>query len=518
MPQLKPISGHSKDMTKAGCYFMFKKDEHGRHLEENGVRALAFDGINIAERSIIDPDKWWWDVMNETRERFGNNEDHGEQAARTYEHFMISPDPRDDISLEDFRDYCRQWARDLFDDPENIGRYQVAIVYHDDSSERIDDGMEGILHAHVIVNNTELDTGNRIAAKRTKSFVGEMYKSLNIRALERGWRGFTTDNRSMTLAEMAECGATPSTTKWEYREWTPEEIAARGAYLGRGAAGEEVRSYFASERDADPAEGRIVLEFASGAVYRIAPDGAHTNPTMAERRISERGEYSWKFDIRDRVSAALAVSTSYDDFRECLDRFDVDLVENKSGEPKYCLRGEGNASKTVLGKTLGKRYARDSVMARLAENAYARASAPGSGSPDPGAAGFRARLVAALEGDPEAVSPNRAFDELHDLIDYNERHGVSSYEDYPDDLRGRLMALRAASIDCFGDGGMPDAARKRPAEMTDEERLALLVRVRAAGGGGSSAGGGSGARPGYGTHAGRDAGAAEARSETSIEH
>ncbi len=54
-----------------------------------------------------------------------------------------------------------------------------------------------------------------------------------------------------------------------------------------------MRTSFASERDADPAEGRIVLEFASGAVYRIAPDGAHTNPPMAERRIAERGEYSW---------------------------------------------------------------------------------------------------------------------------------------------------------------------------------------------------------------------------------
>ena len=66
------------------------------------------------------------------------------------------------------------------------------------------------------------------------------------------------------------------------------------------------------------------------------------------------------------------------------------------------------------------------------------------------------------------------------------------------------MALRAASIDCFGDGGMPDAARKRPAEMTDEERLALLVRIRAAGGGGS--------------HAGRDAGAVEQRGGKTIEH
>ena len=115
MPMLKPMAGHSTDMTAAGFYYMYNKDENGKRSPEAGVRAIAFDGINISLVSPLDPDKDWWDVMNDTRERFGNNAPHGERAARTYEHFMISPDPRDNVALDDFRQYVRQWATHFFD-------------------------------------------------------------------------------------------------------------------------------------------------------------------------------------------------------------------------------------------------------------------------------------------------------------------------------------------------------------------------------------------------------------------
>ena len=44
---------------------------------------------------------------------------------RTYKHYVVSPDPKDGISLESLRDLASSWAEEHFPD------YEVAIVYHD---------------------------------------------------------------------------------------------------------------------------------------------------------------------------------------------------------------------------------------------------------------------------------------------------------------------------------------------------------------------------------------------------
>ncbi len=52
------------------------------------------------------------------------------------------------------------------------------------------------------MNNTEINTGLRLAPKISDKIVDQLYASANIMALERGWHGFTTNNVSMTLEEM----------------------------------------------------------------------------------------------------------------------------------------------------------------------------------------------------------------------------------------------------------------------------------------------------------------------------
>lgn len=134
MPILKPISGHT---SCAGVY---------RYLTKNG-RALARDFLNIdaPEEEGFD----WAAVMDETRHAYRNDTPWGDRPARTYKHYVISPDPGDAVSLEGLRDLAIAWARENFSD------YEVVIVYHDDNAGRIP-------HAHVVVNNTNLATGRRL--------------------------------------------------------------------------------------------------------------------------------------------------------------------------------------------------------------------------------------------------------------------------------------------------------------------------------------------------------------------
>lgn len=63
------------------------------------------------------------------------------------ERYVLSPDPGSRVDLAILRGLAVEWASEHFPD------YQVAIVYHDDNEGRIP-------HAHVVVNNTSLETGS----------------------------------------------------------------------------------------------------------------------------------------------------------------------------------------------------------------------------------------------------------------------------------------------------------------------------------------------------------------------
>jgi hypothetical protein len=144
MPFVKPISGH----TKLGAA--------QRYLEREG-RALARDFLNldapmagIGEDGLPEYREYdWASIMDETREKLGNDSPFKGRKARTYKHYVFSPDPRDAVSLSQLRSVTMSWVE------ENFGDYEVAVVYHDDNEHHIP-------HAHVIVNNTNLVTGRRL--------------------------------------------------------------------------------------------------------------------------------------------------------------------------------------------------------------------------------------------------------------------------------------------------------------------------------------------------------------------
>lgn len=82
---------------------------------------------------------------------------------------MLSLDPRDHVGLDALRELAVAWARKHF------GDYEVAIVYHDDNAGRI-------LHAHVVVSNTNIVTGRRLQ----DPYPRKLKHSLQRMARERG--------------------------------------------------------------------------------------------------------------------------------------------------------------------------------------------------------------------------------------------------------------------------------------------------------------------------------------------
>ena len=143
MPFLKSSNGHEPCDARIQKYL--EKDE----------RAIARDFVNL---NTPDEQKAWGYHMDNTRSIAGNDTDWCGKKAIMYKHFMISPDPRDQISLEKLRELTMRWVHEFFGDDVDsgkLGSYQVAVIYHDDNTRHIP-------HAHVIVNNTNLDTGYRL--------------------------------------------------------------------------------------------------------------------------------------------------------------------------------------------------------------------------------------------------------------------------------------------------------------------------------------------------------------------
>lgn len=126
-----------------------------RYLERDN-RALARDFLNIG----VTVEGWegdlprygaydWAAEMDSVREAAGNGKAWRGRAARTWKHYVLSPDPGSRVDLTTLRGLAVEWASEHFPD------YQVAIVYHDNNEGRIP-------HAHVVVNNTSLETGRRL--------------------------------------------------------------------------------------------------------------------------------------------------------------------------------------------------------------------------------------------------------------------------------------------------------------------------------------------------------------------
>lgn len=121
---------------------------------ERDDRALAHDFVNLV---LPDETRAWAYFMDRTRHEYGNDRNVKGKAVM-YRHFIISPDPRDSVDLETLRGLTMDWVHHFFGDimnPGLLGSYEVAVVYHDDNKNHIP-------HAHIIVNNTNLDTGLRL--------------------------------------------------------------------------------------------------------------------------------------------------------------------------------------------------------------------------------------------------------------------------------------------------------------------------------------------------------------------
>lgn len=284
---LKTISGHTS--ARGIRRYLTKKN-----------RALASDYLNIDAPDPEHSDRPfdWAAAMDGTRHAFGNDLPWRGKRVRTYKHYVVSPDPKDRIGLDALQDLAIAWAS------EHFTNHEVAIVYHDDNQ-------NGIPHAHVVVNNTNLETGRRLQDPDPKALAA----SLQEMATTRGLRAL--------------------------RPPEPEGVAAR-------AEKHHPRTRPSTYRN----------------VY----------VRRAEQELANRGEYSWTADIRARVSIARSVSRSESEFRSLLDSLGVTVSDNSPRATRhdwiYALAD--HPTRRVSGERLGLSYGREKLQPILRSGGMGR--------------------------------------------------------------------------------------------------------------------------------------------------
>lgn len=500
MTYMKPLSGHSS--VKWIRYYLFKND-----------RALDKDFLNLTDRDWKGRD--WAKVMDRTREIFGNNVPVKKDAkVRTYEHMIISLDEKDGgVELDDFRDFVNEWASKWFDsrgpEGEGIGRFEVAIAYHDDNTARAADGKRGILHAHLVINNTELETKRRISGLLTTKVIQAMRADLQTMSLERGWHAFATDGKSYTQAEMDAKGLQVSRGKRLDRAMAAldnvlanEAKGAQDADLGKammermeerypvrkmvpetygGPSSEKAAPAETETGNAQPGDvpgfSYTTMRTEDGKMLRlVVPRGFGDSDTMAERQIERREGWSWKDDIRDRVDVAVRISKGPADFAAKLAELGITVNYNRNGDFVYHHPSDPESRK-VKGSTLGRRYAAQSIEQSMAEK-YASRRQRAQGlvgrerwmNEDERAAALaiaKAAKPCTREG-AELMGRLKSTIEQNDSAPRDQTRRGSNVE-YPSSLASSL-GIEYPKASASGDG-----RRKR---MTEEEILEAMADVR----------------------------------------
>lgn len=500
MTYLKILSGHSS--AKWIRYYLFKND-----------RALDKDFLNLTDRDWKGRD--WAKVMDRTREVFGNDKPVKKNTkVRTYEHMIISLDEKDNgVELEDFRDFVNEWASKWFDsrspEGQGIGRFEVAIAYHDDNTAREADGKQGILHAHIVINNTELETKRRISGLRTTKVVQAMRADLQTMSLERGWHAFATDGKSYTQAEMDAKGLKVSRGKRLDRA-----MSALDRVLANEAKGAQIEDYGQAMQDKmnechsvekmipETYNDRVVTSPQSkpdkiesngsaesvglsyttmrtddGRVMRlVVPHGFGDSETMAERQIENREGWSWKDDIRDRVDIALRISKGPIDFATKLNELGIQVNYNREGDIVYHHPSDPSSRK-VKGATLGRRYAAESIEQTMAEKYGSRRQRAHN---LPGRERWMnedersAALAIAKAAAPCTREGAELMDRLKTTIKQNDsvpRDQMSrgSHVEYPTSLANSL-GIEYPKASTAGDG--------RRKKMTEEEIIEAMADIR----------------------------------------
>ena len=293
MVATKRFRAHERCQTRIQKYLEVNKDGSSRAIER-----WVFNLGRHADE--------WAETMDRTRAFYGNDSAPRRGKTVMYNHFILSPDPKDECDIDTLRDFVSDWVSTWFGNEwgaGKLGQYQVAVVVHDDNE-------NGILHAHVVVNNTDLQSAKRLQINKKDN--AALVKSVQDIGGHYGLSPIVEDGEREERSEM-------------------DEVRARSAILD-------------TQEVIDAERGRSI--------------------SKGERELLERGAWSWKAELADLIDIALYSSETEGQFVVAMQNLGV-VAEVRDGQ--YLFRHPSNPERfSIYGDRLGKAYGRAEIDRTLA--------------------------------------------------------------------------------------------------------------------------------------------------------
>ena len=377
MPYLKPKYAHTS------CVGVM------RYLEEKH-RFIGRDFINCCNAPEHAHGWDWATQMDRTREAFGNNKNTNQYKTCTYVHFILSPDPTNGIELEALRNLATGWAARHFTD------FQIAIVYHLDTD---------VPHAHIVVNNTNIVSGERLSPKLTKTFRKTIRDDLEALAKDQGLRIYRdrldeqlerqweieerhgavvihNDDLAQSRRERELDRSEPSWKDEINRRVNEAYIRARfypefeqncdllGIGIDRMKDGELL--FFMHDRPSrkvgaprlnDALQVRELIRYFGPCEELGIPEMRESTQkeyrSKTEKSLLAEGKYSWKEDVRNRVTIAKSVSRSMKEFEIACNHLGLDVRTGRDGQ--FVFTFQDQPSRSVGSARLGSMYRMDAI-------------------------------------------------------------------------------------------------------------------------------------------------------------
>lgn len=340
MSVLKPISGHG-NLVDNHCrdYLLgLGKWEHKYH----GKRCKKITYIRIASDEA---GKLNWDErMDLQRRKYGTDEPKIKDNVRTYNHYIFSPDPKDNISIDELDEAIKKWAERVF-----LNKFSIVIGYHDDNTNNVQ-------HAHMYINNVNFCTSDkyrRIGGYVTPQcweFANQLWQYM---CEERGWHSFIDKQIIDTeIQKLIDQGI--------YNEEI-EHISEDTERLF-----DIDKEYFKNikyfSHDIDYRRPYAKIKSVKGKYFNKPPfsskDGRKYTKSALEAKSN--GNHLWTDDIRDLIEISYYQSNNIMDFVKYLTNYDIKVEITKDKDFKFTHPEK--ETWVVTGKKLGNDYRRDRIV------------------------------------------------------------------------------------------------------------------------------------------------------------
>lgn len=341
MAILKPISGHGNlEANHCRDYMLGIGPWEDKY---HGKRCKRITYINMLSDEVCE--KNWAQRMDEDRIKQGTNIALNDKKVRTYNQYIFSPDPRDNITIDELDSAIKEWAKRIFQN-----KFSIVIGYQNDNKNQIQ-------HAHMYVNNVnwcKTDTKRRIGTYVTPQcweFASQLWQYM---CKERGWYSFIEKQENdIALQRQINQG--------KYQDCIKEKNKKIEQLFDIDENYFKKYYYFNHDIDYSRPYKTAILTNKGIPIKPIFATAEGRRYTKGALKAKEQGKHLWTDDIRNLIEIAYYQTDNLSDFITTLDRYDISVKLTKDKDFIY-FHPDNPKSMQVTGRKLGNDYTRNRLL------------------------------------------------------------------------------------------------------------------------------------------------------------